>query len=224
MIPKHIHYFWFGAAEQTELIKKCLASWQEFLPDYTLTLWNESNYDVHKNTYTNKAFTEKKWAFLSDYARLDVLHEHGGIYMDTDMEVLKSLDEFLQHGVFIGMESATHINASIVGATPKHWYIKEVLNSYNHNGPYVTIPVKMTNVLQKYISVQDTRQDHRDIAVYPHEYFYPFGFTESFSPSCITENTHTVHWWDHSWGSRKAKWLKRFGLLGTAQWVKSKIT
>jgi len=224
MIPKQIHYFWFGDAQKSELLRKCLKSWEQHLPEYKIIEWNESNYDVTKNAFTLKAFSEKKWAFLSDYARLDVLSEHGGIYLDTDMEIIRPLDPLLSHGSFIGMESATHANASIVGAVANHWFIQEVLDSYTHTEPYVTIPVKVTAVLQKYIPIKDKQQNYRDVFVFPHEYFYPFSFTETFNPNCLTENTYSIHWWDHSWGSKKAKVLKKLGLLRFAQWAKGLVS
>jgi len=223
-IPKKLHYFWFGGGEKNELIQKCLLSWQEHLPEYEIIEWNEANYDVQKNPITARAFADKKWAFLSDYARLDVLYEYGGVYLDTDIEIVKSLDIFMNHGVFLGMESKEHANASILGSIPEHWFIKEVLDSYQADQEYTTIPIKVTRVLKRYISIEDTYSNFDDVAVYPHEYFYPFGFTEKFTTECLTENTHAIHWWDHSWGSKKAKWLKRFGLLNLAQSFMNKLS
>ena len=130
MIPKKIHYFWFGGGSKNSLLEKCIASWRISLPDYEIIEWNETNYDVNKNPFTHKAFTEKRWAFLSDFARLDVLNQHGGIYLDTDMEVLKSLTNFLDIGFFAGMESATHLNGSIIGCVPEHWLTKEIITAY----------------------------------------------------------------------------------------------
>lgn len=223
-IKKKIHYFWFGDNTKNNLIQNCITSWQKKLSNYEIIEWNEKNYDINKSVFTQKAFAEKKWAFLSDYARLDVLYQHGGIYLDTDMEVLKPLDIFLKQGLFLGMESPTHINGSIIGSQPGHWLLREILDEYNTLQTYETIPTIITRVLERYITTNNHVQTYQDITIYPNEYFYPFGFGENFSPACITENTYTIHWWDHSWGSIKARLLRKLGLLKTARWVKNKLT
>lgn len=221
MIPKKIHYFWFGGASKNELLLKCLASWQQHLPDYQIIEWNETNYDVSKSPFTKKAFSEQRWAFLSDYARLDILNQYGGVYLDTDMEVLKPLDALLYTGVFIGMESDTHVNGSIIGSIPNHWLVQEILSEYNELNKYKTIPVIMTEVLSWHTTLTNTLTQYKDVTVYPTEYFYPFGFGETFGQECITEHTHAIHWWNHSWSSKKARILKKLGLLNLAIKIKN---
>ena len=104
MIPKTIHYCWFGDNPLPELAQRCIASWRKFLPDYEIREWNESNYDVRKIPYTAQAYEAKKYAFVSDYARFDILCQHGGIYFDTDVEVIRLLDDILERGAFAGGE------------------------------------------------------------------------------------------------------------------------
>ena len=114
MIPKTIHYIWFGGNPLPEDAKRCIDTWKKYCPDYEIKEWNESNFDVAQNDYIKEAYEAKKWAFVSDYARLKVLVEYGGIYMDTDVEVLKPLDRFLSERAFSGFEDADAIPAGIM--------------------------------------------------------------------------------------------------------------
>ena len=116
MIPKIIHFCWFGNNPKTELAEKCIASWKKFLPDYELKEWNESNFDIDQHPFTREAYQAKKYAFVTDYVRLFVLKEYGGIYMDTDVEVIKNLDCFLQHNAFSGFETSEYVQTGIIGS------------------------------------------------------------------------------------------------------------
>jgi mannosyltransferase OCH1-like enzyme len=214
-IPKTLHFFW-GEKERGPLMQKCVASWEKFLPEYTQKEWGVDNYDVNKTSFTKKAFAEKKWAFLSDYIRLDILYQYGGVYVDTDIQALKSFDNLLDHGVFVGMESDTHANPSIIGAQKNHWLIKEVLDEYDTMEEYTAIPIILTKVLNRYTSLENKLITYEDITIYPKEYFYPFGFEEKFTSKCVTPKTYTIHWWNHSWSSKKARFLKKVGLLHLA--------
>jgi len=221
LIPTHIHYFWFGGNEKPALVKKCVESWDTHLPEYTVMEWNEDTYDVQKNDFTKKAYADKQWAFLSDYARLDVLYENGGFYLDTDMEILKPLDRFLVHELFLGFESSSHINASIIGCTKQHWVIKECLKEYESMAEYETIPKVITRVLQRHLTLDKQMINENGIAIYPAEYFYPLPFDKKFSPSMLTENSYGIHWWNYSWASPAVKILKKIGLLHAAVRVKN---
>ncbi|MFN3188084.1 MAG: glycosyltransferase [Candidatus Paceibacteria bacterium] len=223
MINKNIHYFWFGDNKKNDLVQNCIRSWHHHLADYTITEWNEKNYDVNRSNFSKKAFREKKWAFLSDYARLDVLHENGGIYLDTDMEILKSLNNLLDCTLFIGMESETHVNGSIIGSIAGHWFLEEMLNEYDKLETYETIPVIMTRVLSRHLLLKNIIQQRFDISIYPTEYFYPFGFNEKFSKKKITLNTYSIHWWNHSWSSHTVKVLKKLNLLNSVLWIKKQL-
>jgi mannosyltransferase OCH1-like enzyme len=110
MIPKVIHYCWFGGKPLPELAKKCIASWKKKCPDYEIKEWNETNFDLSSNRYLQEAIKMKKWAFASDYIRLAVLYNEGGIYLDTDVEILKPLDKFLRHDFFTNFENLAMIS------------------------------------------------------------------------------------------------------------------
>lgn len=116
MIHKTIHYCWFGGNPLPELAQKCIASWRKFLPDYEIREWNETNYDVRKIPYTAQAYDAKKYAFVSDYARFDLLYQHGGIYFDTDVEMIRPLDDILERGAFIGVERDVRMSPRFLSA------------------------------------------------------------------------------------------------------------
>lgn len=224
-IPKQIHFFWFGNNPKNQLFERCFNSWKTNLSEYTITEWNEANYDVNKNDFTKRAYAEQKWAFLSDYARLDILFHQGGIYLDTDMEILKPLDRFLNDGLFVGMESDKHVNASIVGAEPKHWFLKEVLEEYEKLTEYKTIPILITDVLKRYMTIDNNKiQTHQDLVVYPSNYFYPFAFDQKINPELVGDDTYGIHWWDYTWGSWRSRLLKKLGLFKIAVRLKNKIS
>ena len=131
MIPKKIHYCWFGRGEKPALAKKCIASWKKYCPDYEIIEWNEDNFDINYNAYTKYCYENKKWAFLSDYVRLLVVYEHGGIYYDTDVEALKSFDDLLTYKAYFGFENEEHINTGIgFGAEKEHTVLKSMLEMY----------------------------------------------------------------------------------------------
>ncbi|MEE1219146.1 MAG: glycosyltransferase [Ruminococcus sp.] len=131
MIPKIIHYCWFGNNEKPEVIKKCIESWQKFCPDYEIIEWNESNFDINMYTYVKEAYEAKKWAFVSDVARLWVVYTHGGIYMDTDVEFLDSIDDLLKYKLFISFESERSINTGLgFGAEKNNQLVKKILDDY----------------------------------------------------------------------------------------------
>lgn len=109
MIPKIIHYCWFGGNPLPKSAERCIASWRKFLPDYEIKEWNENNYDVHKIQYIQEAYEAKKYAFVSDYARFDILYQYGGIYFDTDVEVLKPLEDIIARGPFMGREAGAYL-------------------------------------------------------------------------------------------------------------------
>ena len=113
MIPKVIHYCWFGGNELPELAMKCIDSWKKFCPDYEIKQWNEKNYDLDSSRYIKEAYKNKKWAFVSDYARLDIIYNNGGIYLDTDVELIGKLDEFLDEKCFLAAEREEYVNTGL---------------------------------------------------------------------------------------------------------------
>lgn len=130
-IPKVIHYCWFGGNLKPELIQKCIASWRKFCPDWEIIEWNESNFDVNFCPYAEKAFKEKRWAFLTDAARLKIVYEHGGVYLDTDAELIRSIEPLMNGRAWFGYATATEIGTGLgFGAEPKHWFIQKLLDQY----------------------------------------------------------------------------------------------
>ena len=150
MIPKKIHYIWFGKGEKNDRVKHCIESWKKYLPDYEIIEWNEDNFDINYNDFTRQAYENKKWAYVADVARLYILYNEGGIYMDTDVEVYKPLDEFLNHEGFIGFEDIHYLSTATIGAEKGNPVIKYLLDFYN------CIDFKLYDVWTDYIKYQET--------------------------------------------------------------------
>ena len=206
-IPKTIHYCWFGGNPLPDLAKKCIASWRKFCPDNEIKEWNEKNYDVRKIPYIAQAYDAKKYAFVSDYARFDILYEYGGIYLDTDVELIKPLDKIINQGAFLGLEAPRLINAGLGMATPaKTPILREILNSYqsdiftNTDGSYnlKTVVTRVSDIFKKHgFSDKTEFQKVAGFTIYPIEYFCPKNILtgELF----ITNNTYSIHHFDASW-------------------------
>lgn len=214
MIPKKLHYIWLGKNSKPNLMDICINSWREKLPDYEIIEWNEDNLnfyeEIEKNNFLKECYKRKLWAFLSDYFRMKVLYENGGIYLDTDMQIIKPLDLFLNNSFFIGLESKNIISAGIIGAEANHKLIGEILKFYDKriwNEPIYTSPDIITKVLKESYSFNFSdgiiEIPESNIKLYPSEYFYPYHFTEEFIYSKIRENTYGIHWWGKSWGKKK---------------------
>ena len=207
MIPKIIHYCWFGGNPLPELAQRCIASWRKFLPAYEIREWNETNYDVRKIPYTAQAYDAKKYAFVSDYARFDILYQHGGIYFDTDVEVIKPLDDILERGAFAGVERAGALAAGLGIASPAASQIyREILDSYqdeqfvNADGSLnlKTVVVRVSDIFKRHGFVEEDRiQFVADTTVYPSEYFCPKDYRTGTLN--VRENTYTIHHFDGSW-------------------------
>ena len=207
MIPKIIHYCWFGGKPLPELAQKCIASWKKYLPDYEIKEWNESNYDVHKILYTNEAYNEKKYAFVSDYARFDILYQYGGIYFDTDVEVIRPFDSVLQNGGFMGFEGDGKVAAGLgVGCNARLSIIYQILQFYatlhfiNNDGSYNlhTVVEYVTKILiQNGLKTKNEIQKLEGLIIYPSDYFAPKSALTGILT--ITENTYSIHHYDASW-------------------------
>lgn len=212
MIPKIIHYCWFGKNPLPPLAVKCIESWKKYCPDYEIKEWNESNFDVNCNQYTKEAYEAKKWAFVSDVARLFALVNHGGIYMDTDCELLKPIDEFLSLDAVSGFETETQISTAFMGCRKEHLLFAELLQDYNRknfklaDGGYDTTTnvTAVTNaLLKKGIMLNNKLQTVSDFTLYPKEYFCPKnGKTGDIN---ISENTYAIHHFDGSWLTAEQK-------------------
>jgi len=212
MIPKIIHYCWFGTKPIPDDYQGYIDGWKKLMPDYEIMLWNEANSPMHL-PYLQAALKYKKWANLSNFVRIYALYHHGGIYMDTDMEVLKSLEEFRQYGSFLGLELGEEnpkdivVNNAIFGAEKKHPFIEKCMDFYlkyfdGRDTALDSSPYLVTRLLKEEGMHQYGRQNVGGVELFPKEYFYPYHITEQFTPECVKENTYTIHHWGYSWGKR----------------------
>lgn len=212
MIPKKIHYCWFGRNEMPKLVQKCIASWKKYCPDYEIICWNEENFDINSNLYVKEAYENKKYAFVTDYVRLFVLYNYGGIYMDTDVEVIKSLDKFLKNKAFSGFENDVSVPTGIMASEAKLNIYKELLDYYNDrhfikndgNLDFTSNVTTITKTFEKKgLKKDNTLQTIENFTIYPKEYFCPIDYYTKKKK--ITENTYTIHWFAGSWISKKDK-------------------
>lgn len=201
MIPKKIHYVWVGKGEKNERIKHCIESWKKLLPDYEIIEWNEDNFDINLNDFTKKAYEDKKWAYVSDVARLWVLYKYGGIYFDTDVEVYQPIDGLLNQEGFIGFESEHYLGTATIGVQKENPVIKLLLDYYN------CIDFKLYNNWKDYITNQETspciytnlfellglqrdndvKQQIKHFTIYPKSYFH------------TKDEGYCYHSWNGSW-------------------------
>lgn len=211
MIPKTIHYCWFGGNPFPEDAMKCMNSWKKYCPDYEIKRWDESNFDLECCVYVKEAYEAKKWAFITDYVRLYVLKTYGGIYMDTDVEVLKPLDDFLENHGFSGFESNHTVPTGIMAAEKDNPFIIHQLEKYKDrhfliNGEidYTTnVEVITKYCIEKGIQLNNEIQECEEFKFYPSEYFCPKDpLTYEIN---LTENTYTIHHFNGSWGSKRQK-------------------
>ena len=216
MIPKIIHYCWFGGKEKPEDVLKMIASWKKHCPDYEIKEWNETNFDIHLNRYTEEAYQQKKWAFVSDVARLWALVHEGGIYMDTDVEVIRPLDNLLANKAFIGFEGTQWIGTNLMGTEPHNAFLQAFLEDYNHRNftnPDGTLN-QTTNVeeitsrfLTHHNLIRNGKQQQvGDFTVYPTDYFSPYDYINGKVRT--TANTYSIHWFSQSW-IKRSKWKTR---------------
>lgn len=213
MIPKKIHYCWFGGNPLPEMAKRCIESWKTHCPDYEIIEWNEQNFDVQAYAYTREAYEAKKWAFVSDVARLYALVSQGGIYMDTDVEVLKPLDGILEYEAVSGFESQTQIPTGLMACRAGQPLFEELLRDYDQahfilaDGRYdlTTNVTRITKVCLKYgLRPNNTLQTVNGFTLFPKEYFCPKDCETRVLH--ITPNTYTIHHFDGSWLSEQDKY------------------
>ena len=226
MIPKIIHYCWFGGKPLPKSAIKCINSWKKFFPDYEIREWNESNFDVNIIPYTQEAYVAKKYAFVSDFARFWVLHEYGGIYFDTDVEVIRPMDDILKQGAFMGMEKITtvaqsrlYVNPGIgLACPPRHEIWEKIISkykAYEHFTPETqgTVCTITSDYLQKLgISLDGGLKQTDFITIYPADYFCPQSMMGA--PIELTTNTRSIHHFDCTW----LPWYTRIRII-----IKQKI-
>ena len=212
MIPKVIHYCWFGHNPKPELVQKCINSWKKYCPDYEIIEWNEENFDVSSNVYAKEAYQAKKWAFVTDYARLWIIYNYGGIYLDTDVELIKSLDSLLELPAFLGFEDEKNIATGLgFGAVKKNKLVDCMLKDYenicfiNKDGTYdkLPCPIRNTNAIASFLPqriIPGTVISIEDGNIYPAEYFCPLSADGKSMKK--TKNTYSIHWYSASWLSK----------------------
>ena len=211
-IPKRIYYCWFGGNPLPEFAQSCISSWTKYCSDYEIVEINENNFDLNYCTYVKEAYEAKKWAFVSDVARLHALVTNGGIYMDTDVELLKPLDELLDNQAVCGFETDSTIGTAVIMCTKAHPMFSEMLDGYTDSrfvkpdGSYdITTNVKrLSDLCVKYgMFADNSEQTVNGVLLLPRDYFSPKDFfTKKLS---ITENTHAIHHFDGSWVSLEDK-------------------
>lgn len=209
MIPKKIHYCWFGRNPKPKLAEKCIASWKRYCPDYEIIEWNEDNFDVNRNGYTRMCYEDKKYAFLSDYVRLLVVAEHGGIYFDTDVELLRPIDALLEHDAFFGFETPEYVASGLgFGSVAHGRAIEAMLAEYDFllDGTQGTrgCPRLNTSALVKLGLKQDgSYQTVADAVILPEDYLNPYESATGRVKK--SRNTVSIHWYSAAWMSRKQK-------------------
>lgn len=214
-IPKVIHYCWFGGNPKPKLAEKCLASWKKYCPDYEIIEWNESNFDVNFNQYCKEAYEAKKWAFVTDVARLKILYENGGFYFDTDVELLKNLDFLTENDCFMGIENSTRclkVNTGVgMGAEKGFPLLKEMLDDYARKSFYyedgteniITCTERNTEILKKHGYIEENKLQHiAGAVIYPTEYFSPLEMGSGLMRN-KTKNTYSIHHYSLSWTSEE---------------------
>ena len=209
MIPKKIHYCWFGGNPKPKLAKKCFRSWKKYCPGYEIIEWNEGNYDLSAGPlYVRQAYEAKKWAFVTDYVRLQVVHEQGGIYLDTDVELRKPLDHLMENRAWFGFEDGKCVNTGCgFGAEAGHPILREIMEDYRdipfvlEDGTYdiFSCPVRNTGAfLRRGLKQDNTRQIlEGEVLILPSDCLNPKDWKTG--EIRITENTLSIHHFGASW-------------------------
>lgn len=221
MIPKIIHYCWFGRGEKPELAKKCIASWKKFCPDFEICEWNEDNCDYLAMSFMAEAYAAKKYAFVSDVMRLVVLEQCGGVYFDTDVEVLRDISPLLIDEGFLGFENEQFVNSGqVMAAVPHQPVVQAMIDEYKKlhfacaDGSVMPVgcPHLNTDVMERFGLVRNEREQIvAGIHVYPADYFNPLDSVTGKLTK--TENTYSIHWYSMSWLPKHKQIKAKFGRL-----------
>lgn len=209
MSCKKIHYCWFGGAPFPEIVIKCMESWKKFCPDYKIVEWNESNFNIHCCKYVEEAYNAKKWAFVSDYCRFFVLYNYGGVYLDTDVELIKTIDDLPEN--FVGFEDKETCNSGLIrGAQKGDMICEKMLKSYNDDAFILedgslnlkTVCERETDILKLYgLEGSGCMQNVCGTTVFPKDYFSPKDYVTQ--KVHITERTYSIHHYAYSWQGEK---------------------
>lgn len=207
MIPKKIHYCWFGKNPLPKDVDSYIVTWKQFCPDYEIKEWNEQNFDVNMCKYTREAYQHKKWAFVSDVARVFALSHEGGIYLDTDVEIISSLDSLLCHKGFLGFEGSSHVATNIMACEKGNPVISYFLEEYKHRSfiksdgtlDETTNVEGLTRLLvqREGLILNGERQSLQDFEIYPTEVFSPYDYLTGKLHKTV--DTKTIHWFSQSW-------------------------
>ena len=229
IIPKIIHYCWFGKSPIPKKFQDNIDTWKANCPDYEIKLWNETNYDIEKNQYMKQAYETKKWGFVPDYARLDIVNTYGGIYMDTDVQLVKNLDNLLQYELFCGFESRKYVAFGLgFGGIKDHPIFKDMLEIYkkmsfiNDDGSLnmIASPFYQTQVLKQHGLVCNGRtQKHSNYIVFSSEYFSPIN---SFGYGEVTSNTYSIHQYAATWFEQADREDKQ-RIIASADYVQKRM-
>lgn len=212
-IPKVIHCCWFGKNKMPKLAKKCINSWKKYCPDYKIIIWDESNFDIEQNRYAKEAYLAGKWAFVSDYARLKILYDHGGIYFDCDVEVIKPIDPLIKDNGFMGFDEKGIVCTGLGFACEKgNELVGALLRDYDHipfildDGSYdlTPCPDRNTETLKNLgMNIDNKKQTFMGIKFFPEDYLCPMNYYTG--KKTITENTYSIHHYSASWTSKRTK-------------------
>lgn len=211
MIPKKIHYCWFGRSEKSKLTKKCISSWKQYCPDYEIIEWNEDNFNIDQHPYLRWCYDNQKWAFLSDFARLLIIKENGGIYFDTDVELIQKPDILLQYSAFFGFENNENIATGLgFGAEANHITVVTMIDLYmniqrnaDDSFPLIVCPALNTQALIPLgLCLNGERQSVKGAEILPVDFLNPYN--DQTGVMTKTGNTISIHWYSKAWLDKKA--------------------
>lgn len=213
LIPKKLHYMWLGRNPLPDSLNKCIESWKKYCPDYEIIEWNEDNYDIEKHPYMKQAYDAKAYGFVPDYARLDILYNEGGLYLDTDVEMKRNIDDLLYQEAFCGVEKWQIINfGGLSGAVKGHPMIKKFLDARDDIFFIDANGVQNKNTCGFYDTRVALREGYKingetqsvcGMNIYASDYFQPYDYMSGLINE--TENTHSVHWFNGGWLDDKMK-------------------
>lgn len=217
MIPKIIHYCWFGKGKKSSLIEKCIESWKTHCPDYMIKEWNEDTFNIESHPFTKKMYAQKKYAFVADYVRLVALEQEGGVYLDTDMLLVQPLDPLLSTQLLLGKESEEHISCGMIGAEPHHPFIQAMQKKYDNLQHLEPNPVIMTRLFNELKLTETT--------VLQPSAFYPFTAENIhlYKNQDLGSTTYGVHLWNYSWGHPLNKFFKKIGIYTFGKKIVEKL-
>jgi hypothetical protein len=237
MIPKIIHYCWFGRKPLPRLALMCIESWKKYFPDYEIKEWNEDNYNVHIIPYTHEAYERKKYAFVSDFARFDILYQEGGIYFDTDVEVISNMEAIVARGAFMaceqdynsidGISVAPGLGLAAMKGMPLFAEIIEMYKNIHFikqdGACNLKTVVQYTTELLKVYGLQNIPgiQVVKGITIYPTDYMCPVSVVDG--KLRLTKDTVTIHHYAQSWQSPLRKYMRKSILFIGGSWLKNII-